>query len=130
MTDKEYNKFSISDRTMMLRKDAKPAKRIDLFIFRPYVFGDALAADPMEPVTSGDIIALQPKVFAILAEGHKGCVGFQILRVYLFTLEKRLAAGLFSQIIQITRDLGLTVNDYRLARMFGEIQPHLVIVIA
>ena len=111
------------------RQHAKPAERIDLFVFLANAIGNGCAAHPVKPVASCNEITVYPHVATVLLEGHKRRVTIRIVDFDVLDVVFDFTFRLLTRLIEISRQFGLAINNNAGLRALFKIYPEMIVSI-
>ena len=79
------------------------------------LFRDRLAADAVEAVAANDVVAIEARALAAVLVRQVRMRAFQIVRPHLLGVMDHDPAEPIARLVQIARELGLTVHEHTLA---------------
>ena len=96
-------------------EDAQPAEGVDPLEHLQRFSRDRLARHTVEPITAGDVVALQAKRFALMLERQPGSITFKIMGLHVARFIQGGGASGGAGGHQVAGDFGLAVDHHRLA---------------
>src|SRR5690606_32799244 len=103
-----------------VHQDAEPAEGIDPLVGSEHGVGDAPAADAVIAVAAGDEVAVQFLLDALVPVADLRAIGLDVMQADILGLVDGGGAGRGPPLHEVPGDLGLAIDDDRLADQVAE----------